>query len=176
MQEIFGNVTVTYEENEAKLECVRPEDAKILELVEAGYDCRYGDESSWPVLYHLSHLRANLTGWLPIQCGETVLEFGADSGQLTAGFLQKAKKVVCIEKSVSRSRILAKRHSSAENLEVYAGDPWKCLEEQQQTFDWIIAPGILAEAVQYFRSEQPQAEAVEFLRKSLKPHGNLVLV
>ena len=176
MQETFGNVTVTYEESEAKLECVRPEDAKILELVEAGYDCRYGNESSWPVLYHLSHLRANLTSWLPIQGEETVLEFGADSGQLTAGFLQKAKKVVCIEKSVSRSRILAKRYSAADNLEVYAGDPWKCLEEQKQTFDWIIAPGVLAEAVQYFRSEQPQAEAVELLRKYLKPDGHLVLV
>ena len=168
MRETFGNVTVTYEESEAALEAVRPEDAKISELVEAGYDCRHGEEGSWPVLYHLSHLRANLTGWLPIQSGETVLEFGADSGQLTAGFLQKADKVICIEKSVSRSRILARRHASAENLEVYAGQPWKCLEQLNQTFDWIIAPGVLAEAVQYFRSEQPQAEAIQILRKYIK--------
>ena len=176
MRETFGNVTVTYEESEAALEAVRPEDAKISELVEAGYDCRHGEESSWPVLYHLSHLRANLTGWLPIQSGETVLEFGADSGQLTAGFLQKADKVICIEKSVSRSRILARRHASTENLEVYAGQPWKCLEQLNQTFDWIIAPGVLAEAVQYFRSEQPQAEAIQILRKYIKPGGHLVLV
>lgn len=176
MQETFGNVTVTYDESEAKLEYVRPEDTKVLELVEAGYDCRHGEESSWPVLYHLSHLRANLTGWLPVGTEDTVLEFGADSGQLTAGFTEKAKHVICVEKSVSRSRILAKRHAKAENLEVYAGDPWKQLEELHQTFDWIIAPGVLAEAVKYFRSDRPQAEAVQTLKKYLKPDGHLVLV
>lgn len=175
MQERFGNVTVTYEEEEAKLQCPAPEDGKIMELVEAGYDCRRGDESSWPVLYHLSHLRANLTGWLPIGKHEAVLEFGADSGQLTGGFLKKAGQVICLEESVSRSRILAKRHGEAENLQVYAGNPWVALENLKVSFDWIIAPGILADAGRYFRGEQPQAEAIRHLRRHLKPGGHLVL-
>lgn len=175
MQETFGNVTVTYEEETAKLQNARPEDEKIQKLVEEGYDCSRGGENSWPVLYHLSGLRANLTEWLPIEKNETVLEFGADSGQLTGGFLAKAKRVVCVEESVSRSRILALRHAEASSLSVYAGDPWEQLKMLDQTYDWIIAPGILSQAAGYFRGEHPQTEAILTLKKYLKPDGHLVL-
>lgn len=175
MQETFGNVTVTYEENDAVLEHVRPEDAGVQELVEKGYDCRHGEESSWPVLYHLSHLRANLTEWLPIGKEQSVLEFGADSGQLTGGLVKKAGQVICLEESISRSRILAERHAKAENLQVYAGNPWDVLDNLKVSFDWIIAPGVLSDAGRYFQGEQPQAEAVRRLRTFLRPGGHLVL-
>lgn len=175
MQETFGNVTVTYEESEAALEHVRPEDAKVLKLVEAGYDCRHGEESSWPVLYHLSHLRANLVEWLPIGEDQCVLEFGADSGQLTGSLVKKAGQVICLEESISRSRILAKRHAHAKSLQVYAGNPWDALDNLKVSFDWIIAPGILADAGRYFRGEHPGTEAVRTLLTYLKPGGHLVL-
>lgn len=175
MQERFGNVTVTYEEETAKLQIAQPEDEKIRALADAGYDSSRGEENSWPVLYHLSGLRANLTEWLPIGKDETVLEFGADSGQLTGGFLPKARQVVCVEESVSRSRILAVRYAEASNLSVYAGEPWERLKALNQTYDWIVATGILAQAGQYFRGEHPQAEAIQNLKKYLKPGGHLVL-
>ncbi len=110
------------------LQTARPEDEKLRRLVEAGYDCRRGGENSWEVLYHLSHLRGNLTGWLPIGAQDTVLEFGADTGQLTGGYLAKAGRVICMEESISRCRILAMRYEKAENLEVWAGDLWENLE------------------------------------------------
>ena len=149
-KEAYGNVTVGYlEENLENLQPVRLEDEKIRTLVASGYDCRRGTSVSWPVLYHLSHLRANLTEWLPIRETDRVLEMGADTGQLTAGFIKKAKTVVCLEENISRSRILAQRYADARNMEVYAGDPWTVLDtftEERKVFDWIIAPGILAEA------------------------------
>lgn len=175
MEERFKNVTVTYEEGADKLEQVRPEDMRIDELVETGYDCRQGTDISWPVLYHLSHLRANLTEWLPVKKHETVLEFGADSGQLTAGFLKKAKNVICLEESISRSRILAKRYQEAENLKVCAGNPWQALDGLKEHYDWIVATGILAQAARYFPGERPEAEAVKKLKTYLKPGGHLVL-
>lgn len=175
MQETFGKVTVTYEEEAARTEQIRPEDEKILGLLEDGYDCRTGEAPSWPVLYHLSHLRANLTQWLPIEETDTVLEFGADSGQLTGGFLGKAKSVFCLEASVSRSRILARRYETAENLSVYAGDLWRNLERLNRKFDWIIAPGVLSEAVKYFTGESPEAAAIKQLKAYLKEDGHLVL-
>lgn len=176
MRETFGNVTVTYEEAAAKLQQARPEDEKIRTLVEQGYDFRRGEENAWPVLYHLSPLRANLTEWLPVRENETVLEFGADSGQLTGGFLSKAEKVICLEESVSRSRILAMRHEKASNLSVYAGNPWEQLDRLGLTFDWIIAPGILTDAAKYFKGACPRAEAVRKLRAYLKPEGHLAVV
>ncbi len=140
MQERIGNVTITYSKEAAALEEARMEDAKIRELLEAGYDCRRGTERSWPVLYHLSHLRGNLTEWLPIGKDQSVLEIGADSGQLTGGFLKKAGRVVCLEESVSRSRILALRYQEASNLEVHAGRLPELLEALDgQRFDWIVA-------------------------------------
>lgn len=177
LEEQYGKVTLHCEEGEDG-RSPQPEDAKILELVEAGYDCRRGSDISWPVLYHLSHLRGNLTQWLPVLQGETVLEFGADSGQLTGGFLEKAKKVVCLEASISRSRILAKRYRDAENLEVYAGNPVRTLERLQKagdSFDWLIAPGILSQAEKYFSGVNPGVQAVRFLLGCLKPEGHLVL-
>ena len=97
-RETYGNVTVFCErEDLLATQQACPEDEKIRELVEAGYDCRRGTEASWPVLYHLSHLRGNLTEWLPIGPEHTVLEFGADTGQLTGGLVKKAGRVVCLE-------------------------------------------------------------------------------
>lgn len=179
MEERFGKVTVTYEEGADRLEEPRPEDMRIRELVESGYDCRRGTDISWPVLYHLSHLRANLTEWLPIQKHEKVLEFGADSGQLTGGFLEKAGKVICLEESVSRSRILALRHREASNLSVYGGNPWNSLKrpalQEENGFDWIVALGVLSEARRYFPGEHPEVQAIQTLREQLRPGGRLVL-
>ena len=78
-KEAYGNVMVGYlEENLENLQPVRLEDEKIRTLVASGYDCRRGTSVSWPVLYHLSHLRANLTEWLPIRETDRVLEMGVD--------------------------------------------------------------------------------------------------
>ncbi len=178
-KEAYGNVTVGYlEENLENLQPVRLEDEKIRTLVASGYDCRRGTSVSWPVLYHLSHLRANLTEWLPIRETDRVLEMGADTGQLTAGFIKKAKTVVCLEENISRSRILAQRYADARNLEVYAGDPWTVLDtftEERKVFDWIIAPGILAEAGKYFSCPHSEVSAIIKLKNYLASGGHLVL-
>ena len=175
MQEKIGRVIVTYEDGADRLEHPAPEDGQIRALAEQGYDCRRGSVPDWPALYHLSHLRANLTEWLPVGAQEDVLEFGSDSGQLTGGFLKKARSVVCVDKSVGRSRILALRYRDAENLEVHAGDPWGCLERLGKKFHWIIAPGVLSEAGKYFWGEEPELQALRALLGYLKPEGRLVL-
>lgn len=178
MEEIerYGKVEVRIREaGTDRLQAVRPEDEKIRRLVESGYDCLRGEENSWEVLCHLSHLRGNLTGWLPVGESDTVLEFGADTGQLTGGYLGKAGRVICMEESISRCRILAMRYQEAENLEVYGGDLWENLREAGLLYDWILAPGVLAEARRYFAGKDPEAEAVRRLLKYLKPEGHLVL-
>ena len=175
MQEKTGNVTLTYEDGADRLEQIPFEDRQIHSLVKEGYDCRRGCEQSWPVLYHLSHLRANLTEWLPVGKEDTLLEFGSDSGQLTGGFLKKAGHVVCVDKSVSRSRILSERYRDAENLEVHAGDPWKCLEDLGRRYDWVIACGLLAEAERYFDGDAPEQQALQKILSYVKPGGHLVL-
>lgn len=65
MQEQFGHVTVTYDEETALLQQPRPEDLLAEQLLEEGFDCKRAQAPSFPVLYHLSQLRGNLTEWLP---------------------------------------------------------------------------------------------------------------
>lgn len=125
MQEQFGHVTVTYDEETALLQQPRPEDLLVEQLLEEGFDCKRAQAPSFPVLYHLSQLRGNLTEWLPVKMTDTVLEFGADSGQLTGGLAKKAEKVICLEESVSRCRLLAKRWQTVDNISVIW---WKCVD------------------------------------------------
>ena len=175
MQEQIGKVTIQYREEEILLQTEALEDARIRELLAEGYDCRQQQSPDWPVLYHLSHLRANLTQWLPVKKTDRVLEFGADSGELTGGFAGKAAEVICLEENFSRCKLLATRHQDVDNLVVYAGDLWKNLEQIEGNFDWIIAPGILSEAQRYFAGEDPQVQALRILKKRLHPKGHLVL-
>ena len=149
---------------------------KLLELLESGYDCRRGTQHSFEVLYHLSHLRENLTGWLPIKAQEPVLEFGADTGQLTGALIRKAKQVVCLEDKEQRGRLIQVRHGQAENLTVHTGNPWKILEKEGLgNFDWIIAPALLQQAVFFFPGPCPEAEALKAILRYLAPGGHLVL-
>ncbi|MDO4260435.1 MAG: hypothetical protein Q4C82_00020 [Eubacteriales bacterium] len=175
MQERYGNVTLIYEEAETALQAPSPEDARIEGLVDGGFDCKRAEAPDWAALYHLSHLRANLTEWLPIGAQDTVLEFGADTGQLTGGFAKKAGRTVCVGESLARGRILAKRHREVENLTVYAGDPWKTLERLGESFDWIVAPGLLAQAGRYFKGDDPKRQALERLLRYRKAGGRIVL-
>lgn len=92
MQEQFGHVTVTYDEETALLQQPRPEDLLVEQLLEEGFDCKRAQAPSFPALYHLSHLRGNLTEWLPVKMTDTVLEFGADSGQLTGGTCKEGRE------------------------------------------------------------------------------------
>ncbi len=174
MQEQVGLVTVTYDEETASLQQPRPEDFRVEQLLEEGFDCKRAQAPSFTALYHLSHLRGNLTEWLPVKKTDTVLEFGADSGQLTGGLAKKAENVICLEESVSRCRLLAKRWQTVDNISVFGGSMWTTLETLPE-FDWIVAPGVLTEAHQYFTGEHPEQQALNILKQHLKPDGHLVL-
>ncbi|MCC8139299.1 MAG: class I SAM-dependent methyltransferase [Lachnospiraceae bacterium] len=176
MQEQFGKVTVTYDEATTVYDHVSSNDESALEaFADEEHDLRRMEAPDWIELYHFSHLRVNLIEWLPIRETDRMLEFGADTGQLTGGFLEKAKEVVCLEERPDRCRILAKRHSCAENLSVYAGNMWKNLEALPGGFDWIIAPGVLEQAGLWFSGEEPQVQAIQKLKARLNPGGHLVL-
>lgn len=174
MQEQFGKVTVTYREEEAALESVRPENENLRQLLADGFDCKRAQAPDWPALYHFSHLRGNLTEWLPIKKTDTVLEFGADSGQQTGGLAKKAGRVVCLEESIVRCRLLAERWKKVDSISVYGGSMWKTLETLG-SFDWIVATGIMADAKRYFSGEDAEKQALLLLQKHLKPGGHLVL-
>ena len=52
MQEQFGHVTVTYDEETALLQQPRPEDLLVEQLLEEGFDCKRAQAPSFPDHYH----------------------------------------------------------------------------------------------------------------------------
>lgn len=62
--------------------------------------------TSWPILYHLSPLRANLLEWYPFEETATLLEIGAGCGALTGLFSNKVSKVTAVELSKKERKFL----------------------------------------------------------------------
>lgn len=82
MREQIGKVVMNYEYYKGEDGYSEGEvEEQLLELVtkykESEYNAVIAQTKSWPVLYHLSHIRKNIIEWLPITKEDTVLEIGA---------------------------------------------------------------------------------------------------
>ena len=89
----------------------------------------------------LSEIRENILSWYPFKENTSILEIGANLGEITGLFCQKAKKVVAIEESKTKAEIIAKRHQNKQNLEIMVGDLNNIKIEEK--FDYIILIGYL---------------------------------
>ena len=89
----------------------------------------------------LSKIRENILSWYPFKENTSILEIGANLGEITGLFCQKAKKVVAIEESKTKAEIIAKRHQNKQNLEIMVGDLNNIKIEEK--FDYIILIGYL---------------------------------
>lgn len=89
----------------------------------------------------LSEIRENILSWYPFKENNSILEIGANLGEITGLFCQKAKKVVALEESKTKAEIIAKRHQNKQNLEIMVGDLNNIKIEEK--FDYIILIGYL---------------------------------
>ena len=89
----------------------------------------------------LSEIRENILSWYPFKENTSILEIGANLGEITGLFCQKAKKVVAIEESKTKAEIIAKRHQNKQNLDIMVGDLNNIKIEEK--FDYIILIGYL---------------------------------
>ena len=115
MTEKIGGITIDDTCYPGKdLYCDGEIEDRILEIVKnhepAGYGKIIEEERSWPVLYHLSHLRENIVNWIPVQKTDKVLEVGSGCGAITGALSVKAGEVTCVELSRKRSLINVYRH------------------------------------------------------------------
>ena len=85
------------------------------------------------VLYALSDIRENIINWYPFKENSTILEIGADFGQLTGFLCKNAAKVVSLEVSEEKRKAIAKRCEEFENLILVEN-----IEEIEEKFDYII--------------------------------------
>lgn len=133
------------------------------------------EKQSWPILYHLSHIRNNLVDWLPISKNDTILEIGAGCGGVTGCLADKAKSVTCIELSEKRSLINAYRNQERDNIEILLGNFEDVEKTLDQIYDYITLIGVFEYGALYISGDQPYENFLRIVKKHLKPDGKLII-
>ena len=120
-------------------------------------------DSRLNVILALSKIRKNIISWYPFEKDSSVLEIGANFGELTSWLCEHTKKVVALEKSKEKQNAIKIRTKGIQNLEIIEN-----LNNIEEKFDYITIIGL--EKI----SKKPQ-EILYDLKKYLKPNGKILL-
>jgi precorrin-6B methylase 2 len=152
---------------------------ELLELVSHHSESEFNriivEKRSWPIMYHLSHVRENIVSWLPIEKTDSVLEIGSGCGAVTGALARKAKEVTCIELSRKRSLINANRHRDMDNIEILLGNFEAVEETLTKQYDWITLIGVLEYGGSYIEAAEPYKAFLQIIAKHLAPDGKIVV-
>ena len=132
-------------------------------------------EKSWPVLYHMSHLRENIVKALPIGKNDSVLEIGSGCGAVTGALADMAGSVTCIDLSRKRSLINAYRHRNRDNIQIITGNFQEIAGHLTQKYDWITLIGVLEYGASYIDSDKPFETFLEMIRGLLGNGGRIAI-
>lgn len=123
------------------------------------------EKAAYPYLYHLSPIRENLIGWLPITKEMKVLERNPECGAMTGKLLELAAEVTCVTDSDICTDIIRTRYRTAEGRLLTVPE---CSLEWRQTegmYDMILVAGNFCSYI----VELPD------LKKLLKNDGKLIV-
>lgn len=175
----IGGVTLRYDDYSGQDLYVDGSEEKLLQIAQNytpdQYDRIIKKESSWPILYHLSHIRGNIVEWLPIDKSDDVLEIGAGCGAITGVLAKKAGSVDCIELSNQRSLINAHRNSDLDNINILVGNFQDIEKKLEKKYAYITLIGVLEYAQSYIQGENPYHVFLNMLKKHLLPGGKVVV-
>lgn len=130
---------------------------------------------SWPILYHLSHIRGNIVDFLPIKNEDKVLEIGSGCGAITGTLASKAKQVTCVDLSAKRSQVNAYRNQDKDNIEIYVGN-FKDIEPHLDTdYDYVCLIGVFEYGSSYMDSDTPYEDFLNIIKKHAKNNGRIVI-
>lgn len=133
------------------------------------------EKKSWPILYHLSHLRGNIVEWVKLQENAKVLEVGSGCGAITATLAEKAAELTCIDLSKKRSLINANRNKKHDHITIFVGN-FKDIEPTlDQNYDAIFLIGVLEYGQLYIDGETPYEDFMRILYRHLKPGGQIIV-
>ncbi|MCR5502272.1 MAG: class I SAM-dependent methyltransferase [Lachnospiraceae bacterium] len=133
------------------------------------------EAKSWPILYHLSELRANIVDFLPIRKTDRVLEIGSGCGAITDKLSEMGGSVTCVDLSEKRSRINAYRNQDRDNIEIHVGNFSEIEPDLPADFDWICLIGVFEYASSYIGSERPYEDFLKIIKRHLAKDGHLVV-
>lgn len=146
---------------------------EILDIVRNNIDIDALEDKKYPILYHLSDVRANIINWYPFDEGASALEIGAGCGAITGALCSKLGHVVSVELSKRRATINYERHKTVDNLDIYVGN----LNDMHfgQKFDYAILNGVLEYAGSFTNTEHPYADFLRNIREYLTDDGKIII-
>lgn len=133
------------------------------------------DRAKWPILYHLSALRANIVDWVPIPEGARVLEVGSGCGAITGKLAEKSGSVTCIDLSKKRSTINAYRNQEHKNIIIHVGNFTDIEKDLPTDYDFIFLIGVFEYGQSYTGTKQPYHDLLKLMLAHMKPEGRLVI-
>ncbi len=133
------------------------------------------EKGSWPILYHLSPLRANIVDFLPIGKNHKVLEIGSGCGAITDKLSEKAGEVTCVELSARRSHINAYRNQDRDNITIHVGNFSDIEPELPFDYDYVCLIGVFEYANSYMQTGTPYEDFLKIMHKHVKKDGCLVI-
>ena len=131
------------------------------------------DNYSWPVYYHLTHVRKNILNWYPFTKVDDILEIGCGFGAITGLLCDKCKSVTAVELSERRATGTLLRCREKENLEIIVGNLNDI--EFDRRFDYITLIGVLEYQGRFTNSDNPYVDFLKKIRTLLKPNGKLLI-
>lgn len=149
--------------------------AIVKEASRVEYPVIIEEKGSWPFLYHLSHLRANIVDWLPIDKSHKVLEIGSGCGAITDKLSEKAGKVTCVDLSAKRSHINAYRNQDRDNITIHVGNFNDIEPELPDDYDYVCLIGVFEYGQSYIPSKTPYEDFLKIMLKHVKNNGRLVI-
>ncbi|MDP3088710.1 MAG: class I SAM-dependent methyltransferase [Methylotenera sp.] len=130
--------------------------------------------ADWPTFYHLTPMRANILRPFAkeIAAGRT-LELGAGCGAVTRFIGELGGKVVAVEGSPDRARIIGNRCAELRNVTVIA-DLIQNFEPEEK-FDVVTLIGVLEYAQVYVNEPNPIQYLLKAAKSFLKENGLLII-
>lgn len=176
----IGNIKLNYKYYSGNdFYCDGDVENELLEIVknyeESDYNKIITERKSWPILYHLSHIRGNIIDWLPLTKSDKVLEIGSGCGAVTGYIADKVEKVDCIELSEKRSLINAYRNKKRDNIEIFLGNFETVEKNITEKYDYITLIGVFEYAQRYISTENPYEHFLSIIKKHLKPNGKIII-
>ncbi len=178
--ECIGNVVIDYKYYSGEdLYTEGAAEDRLLDYVKnhtaLDYEHYIQESRSWSVMYHLSYIRENVAGWLPIKADDKVLEIGSGCGAITGALARLAGSVTCVELSKKRSLINAYKNREYDNINIMVGNFEDVESGLTEKYDYITLIGVLEYAASYISAERPYESFLEILKKHLKPDGKIVI-
>lgn len=139
------------------------------------YNKIISERKSWPILYHLSHVRGNILRQIKMIGSESVLEIGSGCGAITTTIAEQAAKVTCVDLSRTRSLINAYRNQDFSNIEIVVGNFEDIEKKITELYDVVTLIGVFEYAAYYIHSDDPYHEFLNMVLKHIKSGGKLLI-